>query len=291
MPVDTQALDGSRRWVTSVVAAPELMQTLQDDLPVRLIATPRQDLRTCHMKEPLGDVVERNLEAFDFFPVVDGLPGETEHIVGLVELAPFTQTTTPNVRVEDRMEHLSEDNLIGADASILSFIKSADRQPCRLVVSGARIDGLVSLSDLQKLPVRAALFSLITFVEMAMAHAIRLDCPKPILWKKRLSTPRRAKLEEAVQSARKKNAWIEDLLLTQFADKVQIIRKSDAFRGSKSAFERTMKQIQKLRDGLAHANEYAYSRSTASAVCETVRQIEVQIDQLRTWPALKSRRE
>ena len=285
MPTDTHGLESGGRWAASFAPAPELMQTLQDDLPIRLIATPRMYFRTCNAAELLADVVKRNHEGFDFFPVIEGPSGGLERIVGLVELAHFTESTVPTVRVEECMQRLSEDNLIGADASILSFITTADQRPCRLVISGARIEGLVSLSDLHKLPVRAALFALITYLEMAMAQAIRVEYPKPEDWKQHLSQLRRTKLEEAVREAKEKDNWIEDLLLTQFADKVQIIKKSHSFNGSKGSFERTMKEIQVLRDGLAHANEYAYSRTVAAAVCETVRKIEAQIDLLRLWPS------
>jgi hypothetical protein len=58
--------------------------------------------------------------------------------------------------VSARMSRLSDENLIGADASILTFVRNADRQKCRLVLSGLEISGLVSLSDLQRLPVWAA---------------------------------------------------------------------------------------------------------------------------------------
>jgi hypothetical protein len=68
------------------------------------------------------------------------------------------QGAKPKGRVYEKMRHLSEANLIGADASILAFVRDADRHKCRLVVSGCEISGLVSLSDLQRLPVRAALF-------------------------------------------------------------------------------------------------------------------------------------
>ena len=64
--------------------------------------------------------------------------------------------------VSDVMRPLSEGNLLGADASILTFIRYADHQKCRLIVSGHEISGLVCLSDLQRLPVRAALFGLVT---------------------------------------------------------------------------------------------------------------------------------
>lgn len=283
MSTETRGTGEVNPWVAPFTSAPELMQTLQDDLPVRLIATPRKDFRACHVAEPLADVVKRNRDRFDFFPVTEGPPDGVERIVGLVELAHFTESTVPAVRVEECMQRLSEDNLIGADASILSFIATADRCPCRLVISGARIEGLVSLSDLHKLPVRAALFALITYLEMAMAQAIRVECPKSDKWKKRLSKKRRADLEKAIRAAKERDTWIEDLLFTQFADKVQVIKKSPSFKGSKGAFERTMKKIQVLRDGLAHANEYAYSRTAAAAVCETVRDIEAEIDLLRLW--------
>lgn len=285
MPTDTHVLEAGTRWAGSFAPAPELMQTLQNDLPVQLIATPRADFHTCNAAEPLADVVKRNRESFDFLPVLEGPTDGTERIVGLVELAPFAGSTVPSVRVEECMQRLSEDNLIGADASILSFITTADQRPCRLVISGARIEGLVSLSDLHKLPVRAALFALITYLEMAMAQAIRVEYPEPGDWKKHLSESRRTDLEKAVCEAKEKDTWIEDLLFTQFADKVQIIKKSPSFRGSKGAFERTMKEIQALRDGLAHANEYAHSRNAAAAVCETVRKIATQIDLLRQWPS------
>ena len=44
--------------------------------------------------------------------------------------------------------------------------------PCRLVVSGTGIVGLVTLSDLQKLPVRAVLLALLTGLEISMSEAI-----------------------------------------------------------------------------------------------------------------------
>ena len=42
---------------------------------------------------------------------------------------------------------------------LLDFVRTADEHSCRLVVDGGRVTGLVSLSDIQKLPVRAALFT------------------------------------------------------------------------------------------------------------------------------------
>jgi len=85
---------------------------------------------------------------------------------------------------------LSEDDMIGADASIVAFVRDADRHKCRLVVSGCEINGLVSLSDLQKLPVRAALFTMVTHLEMVMANFIRRHCGAYAEWQRSLPDER-----------------------------------------------------------------------------------------------------
>jgi hypothetical protein len=51
-----------------------------------------------------------------------------------------------DILVRHHMRPLSEENLIGADAGILDFVRDADRQRCRLVISGREIGGLVTLS-------------------------------------------------------------------------------------------------------------------------------------------------
>jgi hypothetical protein len=80
-----------------------------------------------------------------------------ERIVGLIEFASFMNGAKASGLIRDWMQRLSDENLIGADASILTFVRDADRQRCRLIVAGHEISGLVSLADLQRLPVRAAL--------------------------------------------------------------------------------------------------------------------------------------
>ncbi|WP_287209273.1 hypothetical protein, partial [Mesorhizobium sp.] len=77
---------------------------------------------------------------------------------GLFFAERFFDATPPSGKISESVIPLSEETLVGADASILDFIRDADQRPCRLVVSGRQIEGLVSISDMQKLPVRAALF-------------------------------------------------------------------------------------------------------------------------------------
>lgn len=205
-------------------------------------------------------------------------------MIGLINLVPYVGGKTPVGVVQEQMDPLSEDNLIGANAGILSFVKTADRNGCRLVMSGAEIGGLVTLSDLQRLPVRAALFALITHVEMTMADAIRRGFDSSNDWLDLLSQGRRVEIDKRRRTAIATNNLVDDLLFTGFGDKKNIILKSRRFPRAWKAFDSDMTEAKDLRNCLAHANQYAATRETAAKVCATVRKIEHWISQLSEWP-------
>lgn len=100
-------------------------------------------------------MLDSNPDDFDFIPVLDD--ANDESFVGLFHAADIRKRGISDGLVSSFYIPLAEEYLIGADASILDFVVQADSRPCRLVVSGAQIVGLVTLSDLQRLPVRAAL--------------------------------------------------------------------------------------------------------------------------------------
>jgi hypothetical protein len=277
-------------WASSAVGdEPEAaMEALQKGLTVGLIATKSECLVTCQQSEPLSIVVERNRsDGFDFLPVI-GDPTRADDargkIIGLVEIAPYRQGDIPDCDIRSVMHPLSEENLIAADASILDFVREADRQRCRLVVSGIRISGLVSLSDLQKLPVRAALFGLVTCLEIIMTAAIQRESKGAEGWLQRLSDCRRGKIQTEISKAKIEDSFVNDLLFTQFGDKVTIIRKSPRFAFGTNAFKDDLGMIQKLRDGLAHDNDYASTPEAASETCRAVRLIEKWSAILLNWP-------
>ncbi len=283
---DTPSAPKAKGWSPPSIGSPDGMAGFQDGLPVCLIATTREEFRTCRTDEPLAQVLERNTEGFDYFPVTAHGAGGDERIVGLVNLVPFLKQVEPAVGLAgERMQPLSEDNLIGADASILAFVRGADRHGCRLVVSGAKVTGLVTLSDLQKLPVRAALFAIITYAEMTMADAIRREFSGTDEWMSELPDLRKSKIRDEFALARSDDNVVDLLLFSQFSDKVAVIRQSPALPSSKRGFDADMKAARKLRDKLAHANDYAASRDAAREVCATVRMIEHWIAQFSAWPA------
>jgi len=177
------------------------------------------------------------------------------------------------VHIRDKFHPLSEDFIIGGDTSILEFIKDADRRPCRLLVSGANIVGLVSLSDLQRLPVRAVLFALITGFEITMMEAVRRLYKDEAVWLAMLEPERRDKIEKEKEDAKAVDVFVDTLLFTQFADKKTIIEKRGLEGRSRSGLKKSLGRIERLRNNVAHANEYARNPEEAHKVCATVRDL------------------
>jgi hypothetical protein len=231
----------------------------------------------------LAPVVERNRHhQFDFLPVTEAATGPMK-IVGLLEVALYKRSATTDALVGEVMRPLSEENLIGADASILAFVRDADRRKCRLVVSGHEIGGLISLSDLQRLPVRAALFGLVTYFEILMASAIRWEFDGSEGWLEYVSEDRQRGLREKLEKAQAADGLVDPLLFTQFGDKKSILRRSTYLETSRGEFERELDKIQSLRDDLAHANDYAASPEAAKKTCETVRLIDKWSEHFSRW--------
>jgi hypothetical protein len=254
------------RWASSNLSGEgDVFRALHSGLTVNLISTPTAALRTCTPHETISEVVERNPEEFDFIPVVD----EKQRFVGMFNALAHRDRRTLGT-VWQCFSPLSEENLIGADASILDFVLDADQRPCRLVISGASIVGLVSISDLQRLPVRAALFALITGFEMAMTDFIRQRLSEESNWLKLLADKRQRKIEDEKRKAKAIDSYVDTLLFTEFCDKKEIV-KLQFPEIRRQELGDVLDKIQGLRDSVAHANEYASSRREAESVCEVVR--------------------
>ena len=183
-----------------------------------------------------------------------------EEIVGLLDVKNYASSASEGdnrARVRDCMCPLSEADLIGADATILDFIKRVRSKPL-LVVAGERIQGLVAWSDLQKLPVRAAIFALVTGFELTMYEAIRAAF-RGDGWQEHLNDARVKDAKNLYAKRSGNNSDVDLLLCTQFCDKRTILEKH-FFSGpqvkpptptSKGKFESAVKEIEELRNDRA----------------------------------------
>ena len=246
-------------------------------LTVEMIATPRDRILTCSKDEAVVDVMNRipKSECYDYLPVTDGRGGEPDRIVGVFHARPFYGRSAARADMVggDQLCGLSEDHLIGANTGILDFVKEGHKKPWRLVISEAGVTGLVTLLDIQRPAARVALFSLIAALESCMIDAIRNIFSEQRYWLSLLSDSRREKVCQEMRKSRDDDGHVDDLLFTQLCDKRDIIlrRFEDFdFAYSKGQFKKHMKSIERLRDKLVHANDYAYTQTTARDVCTVV---------------------
>lgn len=262
----------------------DVLGRVQDGLTVDMIMTSRSDLMTCQCEEAASEVKARNDEhRFSFLPVQNG----NGQIQGLHRAQRWFDQEAPDRPIGDDFERLSEDLVIGANANILEFVRTADERPTRLVISGDRIAGLISQSDLQLLPVRAALSTLMTSLEMAMAERIEAEWPHTASdWLNLLSPGRRTKILERIDIAKEEDGFVNEIVFADLPDKVDIIVKRHLIAGSATKLRRCFKAVGRLRNKLAHANYYAETPEAASEVSAVVRKIlsikqELQTDSER----------
>ncbi len=256
------------------------LESVEKGLTVRLISTARCHFQTVLSIDLLADAIGRpDVVRFDYLPVTETTE-KGGQIIGLLHRARYVNVEFAHDQtVQAAMDRLSESNLISSDAGILTFLRIADRQPCCLVVEGTQIAGLVSLSDIQRLPVRPVLFLLITQLELLLGELIRQEFGSDLGWMERLSSGRQSKLRSQLRESEHSDMLIDPILMTQFCDKREIVYRRNNLK-NQSDFRSDLEIVEGLRNNLAHANDYAATPDAARSTCEVVRICERWVNNL-----------
>jgi predicted transcriptional regulator len=219
------------------------MQGLENGLRVAEIAT--FSLKQCSPHDETAAVLDLMQETgFDQIPVRDD-----GQIVGILEGLDRPSGSF----VRDAMRPLNEAMLVSASDSIGTLLPLLHESRYRLVVRHGGIAGIVTQSDLIKLPVRLFAFVQITHLEMLMSERIIEALPSKDQWMALLSECRQGKVNEKIELAKRPRLDPSPLEFTDFCDKRDILRKH---LGLGQQFERNMKEVEELRNTLAHAGDY-----------------------------------
>ena len=246
------------------------LEGVQRGLTVESIMTPLARLMTCRRGDNVRELMSRNTGRYSFLPVLD----EKDGILGLYRAEQWFGQEPPDQPIGTEFVPFAESLVVGADATIIDFLTLAHEQPTKLVVSGHRVAGLVSLSDIQQLPARAALFTLITSLEIVMADWIEAQWPDdPESWLALLSQSRRKMVCKRIEDFTNSDSFVGEVLCTEFTDKCTIIRQRAPLPASRMQMKREFSAIRELRDRLAHASHYAQSPQEALEVCCVTRRI------------------
>ena len=247
--------------------------------PIRLMAT-MTGLVTARRDEPLTTALARaHPDGFDFLPVTAGQHGP---IVGLLRTTDTAADYAANVG--DAMDPLSGANLIGADAPLLRFVCDADTIPCRLVLDGASISGIVTLSDLQRLPVRTAVFGLFIHLEMFLTQTLRdlrVGGIDPI---SSLPLGKRGRARKRWEGAQSQGMQRDQLGVLMFSEKRILAVDHAAFANVRDRLEQDLAFVeQHLRNPTAHGNEFALTRASARDAADAARRLREWTVWFRDW--------
>ena len=154
------------------------------------------------------------------------------------------------------------DNLVSLQTPLKNCILLM-RNKQRLFVLGSKgVEGIITLADLHKQPVRMLLFSLISLLEMSMVGLIRKRYPND-KWQKNLTPCRIDKARILFDERRKANQDVSLVECLQFSDKSDILLKDGIWNEwgfeLKSKGKEYFKNLRKLRDNLAHSQEQIWS--------------------------------
>jgi len=150
-------------------------------------------------------------------------------------------------------------DLIAVSTPLIKLLPLLQNKTRLFILDCNSVTGIVTQGDLQKSPVRMLLFSLVTLLEMNLLRIIRLyyspDSVSNILTEERLKTA-----HKLLQESRDRNEATDLLDYLQFCDKRDLILYNpDLIQKlalkSKSSGEKFLKNAEKLRNKLAHAQD------------------------------------
>lgn len=241
-------------WASRALGTPatEVIAAVRTGITVESIATPRA-LLAVRQKDRWPDFKDdTELKEFDNVPVMEG-----DEIVGVYD------------REGGYIRDLSEAMFMASDASLLSFVENADTRTFALVVRESQIVGIVTLSDIQRLPVYCVLYSLLMSVEMLLIECVRLACKgNPDKWMAYLNKEAKKKIEGHWKQSQEKNVALDRLSCASFAHELTAARGLGLFSSNEST---TLERLNELRNLICHGKEIALTPKRALEIPALVR--------------------
>ena len=186
-------------------------------------------------------------------------------------------------------EHLrpfDDSHLISDSAPLADVVLGLAKSPRIFVRVFGAAGGIITMSDLQKPPVRMWLFGMITLIEMRISRLIEQMCPGDS-WKQHVSEGRLQKAEALLEERRRRNQSLDLLDCLQFSDKGQIVARNEEIRNltrftSRRQMEEAIKALESLRNNLAHSQDILSSDwDTIVMLCRDVEGVIEGTEQVR----------
>lgn len=159
----------------------------------------------------------------------------------------------------DAVHTFEDGDVVPDSASIPELVMQLNDRSWLFVSVLGQVGGIVTKTDLLKPPVRMWLFGMITIIEMELTRLIESAYPDDS-WRQYLSEGRMQKAEALLEERKRRNQDLDLLDCLQFSDRGQIVLRNEALRTragfvSRSRGEQTVKELEALRNNLAHSQD------------------------------------
>jgi len=175
-------------------------------------------------------------------------------VQGYVRLADLGETDCT-----DCLRHFTSDQVITGSASFVDVIQVLTRHDYCFVTTLGQVAGIIRRDDINKPMVRMWLFGIVTLVEMTMVRLIQEHFAGES-WQPLVSASRLEKARTLQEERLRRNQFCELIDCLQLSDKGQILMQNAEILmllgfDSKGAAKRIVKELESLRNHLAHAQD------------------------------------
>ncbi|EPX81147.1 hypothetical protein [Litoreibacter arenae] len=229
------------------------LKSVQGQLTLSNIMTPRHEFICCTANEPAQGVMERIPAVFDAVPVIDSTDATdtSAPIIGLLhrDHIPFRNKS---IRAADCADASAITQAHPSNRNLLVYIHDLSGHPVEFVQEDGQIVGLVTPYDLERLPVRTALFAQIINVERLIGDLIRERFPDTVEWERLISPNLRSELQTGLARARGAESSGHAILSVGFGVKLDLL--AHCFEGArnKSWALQERHEIRIFRNNVAH---------------------------------------
>ena len=223
------------------------VEGLSSGLRVEHIAT--FDLVTCRPSAQTMRVLsDPGLSAFDYVPVED----DGGRVVGVLD-----RDCSASGRVDQAMNMLNDCLVVSKMTGLTDFLGTIADRRFALVEDAGIVTGIVTRSDLLKLPVRVVAFAHISQLELVLGAIISRKYPHDSNdWTSFLAGRRRTMIEERYGSLARDRINLTIVEVAQFCDKRDVVRK---ILDLPHEFHEDLREIEKYRNMIAHSSTFIHN--------------------------------
>jgi len=245
----------------------ELQSLFIDKISTKYIYEP---IYSCKLTDESLNVKE-TLQKREFDIV--GVINENSQIIGFAKREELTEGPIENFSSEIEIQ-----NVISDSTPISQLLKILSEKSFAFIIVNDKINGIVTRADVNKPIVRIYLFGIISLFEMHLNFWIN-EFHENESWKEKLIDKRLDKAKETFNNRKGKNEDLSLLECIQLCDKKNILKSTNEFREefsfSKNQIERLLKDIEKIRNELAHSQNSITSNLEWTEFVKTISDAEM----------------